>query len=175
MTTAPPDRRAPGDSAFHLLRVLLQAHTAVWQQQLPEVTKPQYAVLRALRAHGELDQTTLAAAAAVDTSTLVLLLDRLARRGLLTRSPDPGDRRRRLLRLTTEGARFTDRLTERAHAVNEHFLHRLDTAHRGRLLEDLRRMLTASSPAEPPSTERGGRRHGPGRRQASGVSAPFAG
>jgi MarR family transcriptional regulator, temperature-dependent positive regulator of motility len=153
MTAAPPDRHTPDDSAFHLMRVLLQAHTAVWQQRLPEVTKPQYAVLRALRAHGELAQTALAAVAAVDTSTLVPLLDRLARRGLLTRSPDPADRRRRVLRLTTEGARLTDRLTERANAVNEHFLHQLDTAHRGRLLEDLRRMLTAGSPADPPPTE----------------------
>jgi DNA-binding MarR family transcriptional regulator len=152
MTTPPPARHAPEDSAFHVLRLLLQAHTAVWQEQLPEVTKPQYAVLRALRAHGELDQTTLAAAAAVDTSTLVLLLDRLARRGLLTRSPDPADRRRRLLRLTPEGAGFTDRLTERADAVNDHFLHRLDPADRARFVEDLRQMLAANSPSEPPST-----------------------
>lgn len=34
--------------AFHLLRQLFQQHTARWQHALPELTKPQYAVLRSI-------------------------------------------------------------------------------------------------------------------------------
>lgn len=87
------------------------------------------------------------------------LLDRLARRGLLTRHPDQADRRRRLLRLTAEGTRFADRLTERADAVNDHFLRRLDPAARAGFVEDLRRLL-ATDAAWGPSPAAVGRRSG---------------
>ena len=36
------------NEAFHLLRQLFQQHTARWQQALPDLTKPQYAVMRCL-------------------------------------------------------------------------------------------------------------------------------
>ena len=42
--------------AFHLLRQLFQQHTAQWQHALPELTKPQYAVLRSIAEHTRIEQ-----------------------------------------------------------------------------------------------------------------------
>ncbi len=36
------------NKAFHQLRQLFQQHTARWQHELPNLTKPQYAVMRAI-------------------------------------------------------------------------------------------------------------------------------
>ena len=42
------------NEAFHLLRQLFQQHTARWQQALPDLTKPQYAVMRSTVTSGHL-------------------------------------------------------------------------------------------------------------------------
>ena len=36
------------NKAFHQLRQLFQQHTSRWQHELPDLTKPQYAVMRAI-------------------------------------------------------------------------------------------------------------------------------
>ena len=45
--------------AFHLLRQLFQQHTAQWQHALPELTKPQYAVMRSVAEHPGIEQVAL--------------------------------------------------------------------------------------------------------------------
>jgi DNA-binding MarR family transcriptional regulator len=45
------------NEAFHLLRQLFQQHTARWQHELPELTKPQYAVMRSIAEHPELNRS----------------------------------------------------------------------------------------------------------------------
>lgn len=47
------------NEAFHLLRQLFQQHTARWQHELPELTKPQYAVMRSVAEHPGIEQVTL--------------------------------------------------------------------------------------------------------------------
>lgn len=42
--------------AFHLLRQLFQQHTAQWQHALPELTKPQYAVMRSIAEKSRIEQ-----------------------------------------------------------------------------------------------------------------------
>lgn len=45
--------------AFHLLRQLFQQHTAQWQHALPELTKPQYAVMRSIAENPGIEQVAL--------------------------------------------------------------------------------------------------------------------
>ena len=52
------------NEAFHLLRQLFQQHTARWQHELPDLTKPQYAVMRSIAEHPGIEQVTLTEAAA---------------------------------------------------------------------------------------------------------------
>lgn len=91
------------DGMAHQLRRASQAVNASWQLRSGDLTPPQFAVLHVLDERGSLDQKTLGALAAVDRSTLTPLLDRLAARGLITKSTDPGNRRRQLVSLTPAG------------------------------------------------------------------------
>ena len=63
-----------------------------------------YVVLVALRDGPVHTQARLATATGRDTTRLIPILDRLEGRGLLYRTPDPADRRNRIVELTAEGA-----------------------------------------------------------------------
>lgn len=111
---------------FHLMRRVLQEHGANWQTRLPRLTKPQYAVLRAVRERPGIEQSAVAAAAGIDKATLAAVLLRLEQRGLLTRRIDVSDRRRRLLELTDTGVREVRQTIPVAAEVDAHLLDRLD-------------------------------------------------
>lgn len=130
------------DSPFHLMRVILQEHGARWSERLPELTKPQYAVLAALDAAGALDQTALGEASATTKATLAEMLVRMERRGLIERHASAGDARRRAVHLTEEGARTLAAARAVADEVNGRMLAALDEQEReqlSRLLARLRR------------------------------------
>ncbi|MFC8248488.1 MarR family winged helix-turn-helix transcriptional regulator [Streptomyces chartreusis] len=91
------------DGMAHHLRRATQAINASWQSHAGDLTPVQFAVVQVLDERGSLDQTTLGSLAAVDRSTLTPLLDRLAARGLLTKTVDPANRRRQLVTLTSAG------------------------------------------------------------------------
>lgn len=57
------------NKAFHQLRQLFQQHTARWQHELPDLTKPQYAVMRAIADKPGIEQVALIEAA-VSTSNV---------------------------------------------------------------------------------------------------------
>ena len=71
----------------------------------------EYDVLVALREADQpagLSPSALIAATLVASGTMTNRIDRLARRGFVTREPDPADRRGVLVRLTTSGRRRVD-------------------------------------------------------------------
>ena len=73
-------------------------------------------------------------------------LDRLEQAGLITREPDPGDRRGTLITLTDAGLRLIDRATE-AHLANEHrLLEALSETERRRLADTLRKLQLGLPP-----------------------------
>lgn len=92
----------------HLIRRSQQIAVAIFMEECAghDITPIQYAVLSVLAARPGSDQSTLAGLAALDRSTLGDVVARLARRGLLRRTPDPGDRRSRVLTLTAAGRRL---------------------------------------------------------------------
>src|SRR4029077_11563738 len=63
----------------------------------------EFAALNIVASKTGLTQHDLAAAAEIDTSTLVATLDGLEQRGLAERRPVPEDRRKRAIYLTVEG------------------------------------------------------------------------
>ncbi|WP_030561131.1 MarR family transcriptional regulator BagL/FevM [Streptomyces aureocirculatus] len=104
MTSTSPRRRPHLDEALpHQLRRAAQAWTVMWQQRIPDLTNPQFAVLLVLDDNGSLDQSALGALTAIDRSTLTPLLDRLEALGLVTKEIDPANRRRRIVTLTEAG------------------------------------------------------------------------
>jgi DNA-binding MarR family transcriptional regulator len=80
---------------------------AVAETLVETLAQAEFLLLLASSAHP--DQISLARAAGVDTSTTALILGNLEARGLVSKEPDPDDRRRLMLCLTTAGRR---RLTQ---------------------------------------------------------------
>jgi MarR family transcriptional regulator, temperature-dependent positive regulator of motility len=127
------------NSVFHLMRLALQEHQALWTARigaagLPECTKPQYALLRAALAYPGLDQASAGEFTGSDKSTVVSLVDRMERRGLLTRVNDPSDRRRRRLYLTEEGKALIARLIPVVDQLSADILARLSDSERETLV-----------------------------------------
>ncbi len=133
-------------AVFHFLRRALQEHAANWQAQL-SLTKPQYAVLTAIRANPGIEQSALGQRAAIDKATLTSLLVRMERRGLIRRAVDDEDRRRRLLELTAQGEQELRTATPVADAIDAEMLHRLTPDERNDLLRLLGK-LTAEDGSE---------------------------
>jgi DNA-binding MarR family transcriptional regulator len=101
-------------------------------------------VLAALRRSGprhELNPKHLLETVMLSSGGMTKRLDQLERAGLVKRSPDPGDRRGTLVRLTPRGRRTIDRAIE-AHIDNEQrLLAPLDGAERRGLDALLRKLL----------------------------------
>lgn len=95
------------NKAFHQLRQLFQQHTARWQHELPDLTKPQYAVMRAIADKPGIEQVALIEAAVSTKATLAEMLARMENRGLVRREHDAADKRRRFVWLTAEGEKGT--------------------------------------------------------------------
>ncbi|WP_299803136.1 MarR family transcriptional regulator [Tardiphaga sp.] len=90
----------------HLFRRMQQIAVAVFMEECKayDMTPVQYAALVAIRAHPGIDATRLSAVIAFDRSTLGSVIERLESKGLLERKAGAGDKRVKLLHLTTPGA-----------------------------------------------------------------------
>ncbi|MGH6752201.1 MAG: MarR family winged helix-turn-helix transcriptional regulator [Bradyrhizobium sp.] len=90
----------------YLIRRLQQIVVGLYYDNTAEngVTPVQYAALIAIRRHPGIDQLRLAQIIAFDRSTIGSVLERLEKRGLVRRTTDVEDRRRKSLFLTPEGA-----------------------------------------------------------------------
>jgi DNA-binding MarR family transcriptional regulator len=128
-------------AVFHLMRRVLQRHGARWSAALPEMTKAQWAVLRAAADDAQHDQNTIGEQTAIDKATLVPLIARLVDRGWLTRETDPADRRRRRLRLTDAGRAALAHATPIVAEIDAATLADLDGAERARLRAMLTRLV----------------------------------
>jgi DNA-binding MarR family transcriptional regulator len=105
----------------------------------------EFDVLAALRRAGrpyELSPGQLLTLTLVSSGTMTNRIDRLAERGLVTRRPDPGDRRGVLVTLTAEGRARVDAALEDLLEQEEDILAALSRPDRQRLA-DLLRSVTA--------------------------------
>ncbi|AJP02945.1 MarR family transcriptional regulator [Streptomyces cyaneogriseus subsp. noncyanogenus] len=80
------------------------------------------AVLTLLGRHGDMRMSKLAELLAVDMSVTSRHVAHVVERGWIERSPDPADKRSRILRLTPEGAAQLDELSERTTQLLAHRL-----------------------------------------------------
>lgn len=105
----------------------------------------EFDVLSALRRAGqpyELSPGQLVRQTLVTSGTMTNRVDRLARRGLVERSPDPSDRRGVIVRLTREGQRTVDAAMADLLDRERQLLAELPTKERDDLAGLLRRLLS---------------------------------
>jgi len=125
----------------HLIRRAYQAHTQLWAEVVPvDITGAQYVFLCALAVHGDLDQASVGRLTSLDRSSVAELASRLARRGLIQRGRDEQDRRKRVLRITEEGAGVVAEAAPHVLRLGQRLLAQLDEAERARFMDYLGRV-----------------------------------
>lgn len=130
-------RHAP----LHLLRRALQRYAKAWQNAVPTLSPPQYAVLFAISRVQGLNQSRLSEMTAIDPATLAELLNRLEKKGVLRRVGDPHHNRRNLLEITDEGLIELHQAEAREAAVRNEVMGSLGVEEQERLLALLNRIV----------------------------------
>lgn len=114
---------------------------------------PDFGILAALRRSGPdyaLTPTELARRRMMTSGGMTAAIDRLVRRGLADRAPNPNDRRGSLVRLTDEGRAAIDRAVDLQADVEKRLVAPLDDAEVAQLTDLLRRLLVAIDPDSRP-------------------------
>jgi len=107
------------------------------------ITTTQYSLLHSLRAAPGIDQIGLCALTGIDRSTAAMVLRLLEENGSITRTPDPMDRRRKLLALTDQGARMLQKAEPATHVISDQMRTVLSDRELAQLTDLLGRFVSA--------------------------------
>jgi len=108
-----------------------------------------YVVLGALEPEAAPTQSQLATAVGRDKTRLIPILDRLEGRGLLQRTPDPDDRRNRIVTLTESGRATLDEGRDSVRALEDELLAGLAPQQRLAFLAVLQQLAASVVPGPP--------------------------
>lgn len=127
----------------YLLRRSYQRASAIFQVTIgdPNITPTQYSSLVKLHEYTELSQNHLGRLVGMDKATMQGVVRRLKDRRLVDSRPHPGDARRTLLSLTTEGHKLVTRLMVNGPAVSRETLKPLNPQEQRQLLDLLSRII----------------------------------
>ncbi|PCG83784.1 MarR family transcriptional regulator [Streptomyces sp. WZ.A104] len=106
-----------------------------------DARKWHYAVLASLQDHGPASQAALSGRTGIYRSDMVAVLNELAERHLVERAPDPDDRRRNVITISTRGRRHLCRLDEVLDDLHDELLAPLGPAERDQFVRLLTRLL----------------------------------
>ncbi|HET7724583.1 MAG TPA: MarR family transcriptional regulator [Propionibacteriaceae bacterium] len=97
--------RAPTDVLAYLVKQAHQQLNGLVDAALEPVgvDRKEFGVLEVLARSEPLSQQRTSATVGIDPTTMVGLIDTLQAKGLVTRTPDPADRRRNVIQLTAKG------------------------------------------------------------------------
>jgi DNA-binding MarR family transcriptional regulator len=146
---SPDGARPPLDVQWglgRLVRACLQRYTRLWAEDITAVTLAQWVALMALTADEEFDQRTLGEAIGLDKASTTVLLARMLRQAWITKSMDPLDGRRRILRLTPAGERLVATVELQATRLDEAFIGPLNGGQRAAFLSGLEVLAAPATP-----------------------------
>jgi len=109
-----------------------------------DITPGRFGVLEVIAANSGLSQSELGAILGLDRSTVVAVIDRLEKDGLVRRLRSPNDRRSHALRLSDKGAVTLAVLEQRVAAHERDIAGALSAAERKTLLDLLARVARGS-------------------------------
>jgi DNA-binding MarR family transcriptional regulator len=121
-----------------LVRALIDAELPVLARH--DITMWGYIVLNALRDAPQSTQAALAEKIGADKTRIIATLDDLQAAGLISREPDPADRRARLLSITADGARASRAVQGEIQRNEERLLAELPAAERKAFLSAAARL-----------------------------------
>ncbi|MFI9550447.1 MarR family winged helix-turn-helix transcriptional regulator [Nonomuraea endophytica] len=105
------------------------------------VRRYHYALLATLEEFGPASQAGLGRRTGIDRSDMVATVNELAERGLVNREPDPADRRRNIITITSGGRRHLTELDRLLADAQDEFLSPLPAADRLHLIDLLTRLV----------------------------------
>jgi DNA-binding MarR family transcriptional regulator len=131
--------------AGHLIRRLHQQSMQTFQAQIQaagfDLTSVQFAALNAIANDPGMDQASLASTISFDRATIGGVIDRLERKGLVTRVVRDQDRRARQLHLTAEGEHLLSACRPVVKALQTDILSLLSAKERAEFLALARKAL----------------------------------
>lgn len=139
--------RRPG----FMIRRCHQIAVSVFANECREVdlTTTQYGILFVLSHYPGIDQISLARLLSLDRSTTGMVVARLEERGLLRRTTDARDKRKRVLHLTPAAEKLLVRVQSDVRRAQERLLAPFTAAERKTLLDLLARLIDADQPQDP--------------------------
>ena len=131
----------------HLIR---RAHQHAWlvfmeETKALDITPVQFTVLIALTDHSGADATRISELVAYDRATVGSVIDRLEKKGLLSRKPHSTDRRVKEIFLTAEGKRTANAVKRAMPRISKRTVEGLNTQEQKQLVRLLARLLEANS------------------------------
>lgn len=130
-----------GEALHRLARTVLEREVPVLRAH--GVAMWDHAVLSGLADGPSPTQAQLAAAVGRDKTRLIPILDGLEARGLLRRTPDPDDRRNRIVELTRQGRELLGACRAAIRALEDELLDDLDPAAGAEFRATLQRLVDA--------------------------------
>ncbi|WP_274563547.1 MarR family winged helix-turn-helix transcriptional regulator [Streptomyces spiramyceticus] len=106
-----------------------------------DARKWHYAVLASLQEYGPGSQAELSRRSGIYRSDMVGVLNELVERDLVERAPDPGDRRRNIITISTQGRRHLRLLDKVLDDLHDELLAPLCPAERDQFVQLLTRLL----------------------------------
>lgn len=137
------DTALRGFVGYNLRRAYLAIHDDMVRNLADlELRTITFSALSMIVDNPDINQTRLAEALSMERSNLVVVIDELEQRELITRSRVKTDRRAYALRATLKGRRLRDRAVNVVSAHEDRMLARLDADERKRLVSMLNRIET---------------------------------
>jgi DNA-binding MarR family transcriptional regulator len=133
--------------AGHLLRRCHQIAAAIFLDECAafELTPLQFAVLDSLLGNGPQDQVTLSGAAALDRSTISLVIRKLEQRGLVRRTRSEQDQRAKIVTITATGQKLVEAALGAVEAAQQRIVAPLDDDETQRLLQLLKKLANGNN------------------------------
>jgi DNA-binding MarR family transcriptional regulator len=122
---------------YHLAQATVSS-TAMFRRAIAEphgLRKVEFSLLMLVLNNGPLSPKQLAQVLSLSAPNLTMLIDRLQARGLLTRIPNPADKRSQHIVLTDAGLDVAHRAMAAAPAMERKLTERLSSAERAMLIE----------------------------------------
>jgi MarR family transcriptional regulator, lower aerobic nicotinate degradation pathway regulator len=148
--SASPIKRSPErqdgylleDQIGFILRQAQQRHTGIFASLMSEeLTPTQWAAVAKLGECGRCSQNQLGRLTAMDAATIKGVIDRLARRGFTTTTPDEVDGRRHYVALTAKGRAIYAKARPIAERITRETLAPLNEGEHATLIGLLRRLI----------------------------------